>query len=100
MRRVPEPRSLSEVRLRIDDLDTQLVALLARRQVLVGAAAGFKDDEHAVRAPERVDQVITAVRRKAMAAGLDPAVAEAIWRSMIAAFIELELARHRRTPDA
>jgi isochorismate pyruvate lyase len=97
---VPEYRSLSDVRSHIDDLDTQLVALLARRQVLVEAAAGFKRDERAVRAPDRVDQVITAVRRKAEAAGLDPAVAEAVWRSMIAAFIELELARHRGRPDA
>lgn len=96
---VSEPRSLAEVRSRIDDLDTQLVQLLARRQALVEAAAGFKKDESAVRAPDRVDQVIAAVRGKAATAGLDAGVAEAVWRSMIAAFIDLELARHRRLPD-
>jgi isochorismate pyruvate lyase len=95
---VSDPRSLAEVRARIDDLDTQLVALLARRQVLVEAAAGFKPDEGAVRAPDRVERVVAAVRDKAVAAGLDADVAEAVWRSMIAAFIELELARHREGP--
>jgi len=89
--------SLADVRSRIDDLDTQLVALLARRQALVEAAAGFKADEQAVRAPDRVERVVTAVRAKASAAGLDADVAESIWRAMITAFTELELARHRRT---
>jgi isochorismate pyruvate lyase len=96
---VSEPESLAEVRSRIDDLDSQLVALLARRQKLVETAAGFKRDEQAVRAPGRVDQVIAGVRDKAEAAGLDAAVAEAIWRAMIASFIELELARHRSAPE-
>ncbi|MGK5683898.1 chorismate mutase [Actinoplanes sp. URMC 104] len=90
-----DPESLAEVRSRIDDLDTQIVALLARRQKLVEAAAGFKRDEHAVRAPDRVERVIAAVRAEATAAGLDAAVAEAVWRAMITAFTELELTRHR-----
>ncbi|MCY1136377.1 chorismate mutase [Actinoplanes sp. Pm04-4] len=87
--------SLGDVRARIDDLDTQIVALLARRQTLVEAAAGFKTDEQAVRAPDRVERVVAAVRAKATAAGLDADVAESVWRSMITAFTELELARHR-----
>ncbi|WP_203822600.1 chorismate mutase [Paractinoplanes ferrugineus] len=92
-----EPSSLEDVRSRIDDLDTRLVALLARRQELVAAAAGFKRDEDAVRAPDRVERVVAAVRAKAGPAGLDPGVAEAIWRAMITAFIDFELARHRQS---
>jgi isochorismate pyruvate lyase len=90
------PRSLSEVRTRIDTLDTELVRLLAQRQELVRAAAGFKTDEQAVRAPDRVERVITAVREQADAAGLAPEVAEAVWRAMISAFVDLELTEHRR----
>jgi isochorismate pyruvate lyase len=97
MTQMSEPQSLADVRSRIDDLDTQLVTLLARRQKLVEAAANFKNDEQAVRAPDRVERVVTAVRAKATAAGLDATVAETIWRAMISAFIELELARHRGT---
>jgi isochorismate pyruvate lyase len=87
--------SLSDVRARIDELDTQLVDLIARRQALVEAAAAFKKDEQAVRAPDRVQQVVDRVRAKAGAAGLDPGVAEAVWRAMITAFIDHELAHHR-----
>ena len=90
------PESLDEVRAGIDAIDAELVRLLADRQALVKAAAGFKKDEDAVRAPDRVAQVIAKVRARAEEAGLAPEVAEAVWRAMIGAFIELELAEHRR----
>ncbi|MGV9823092.1 chorismate mutase [Nocardia xishanensis] len=88
------PSSLAEVRAEIDAIDSTLIELLATRQELVRAAATFKRDEHAVRAPDRFAQVIASVRERADAAGLSADVAEAIWRSMIGAFIELELAEH------
>jgi isochorismate pyruvate lyase len=91
------PTSLAEVRARIDAVDADLVRLLAHRESLVRAAAAFKADADAVRAPDRVEQVIAAVRERASAAGLSPVVAEAVWRAMIAAFIELELEEHTRT---
>jgi chorismate mutase len=94
------PTSLAEVRARIDAVDADLVRLLADRESLVRAAAAFKADADAVRAPDRVQQVITSVRERASAAGLSPAVAEAVWRAMIAAFIDLELAQHARTGPA
>lgn len=86
--------SLAEVRARIDGIDGELVRLLAERQGLVRAAAAFKTDEQAVRAPDRVERVVALARQRAADAGLAPEVAEAVWRSMIAAFIDLELAEH------
>ncbi|MCP3799900.1 chorismate mutase [Allokutzneria sp. A3M-2-11 16] len=86
-----EPKSLAEVRERIDALDAELIRLLADRQVLVRAAAAFKVDEQAVRAPARVEQVVALARERAEREGLEPAVAEAVWRAMIAAFIDLEM---------
>ncbi|MFE3255176.1 chorismate mutase [Nocardia sp. NPDC059091] len=88
------PRSLAEVRTRIDLLDGDLIRLLAERQELVRAAATFKADEQAVRAPDRVERVVALARERADAAGLAPAVAEAVWRAMIGAFIDLELDEH------
>jgi isochorismate pyruvate lyase len=91
-----DPTSLADVRARIDAVDTDLVRLLAHRESLVRAAAAVKADAAAVRAPDRVEQVIAAVRERATAAGLSPTVAEAVWRSMITAFIDLELDQHAR----
>ncbi|MFI6868460.1 chorismate mutase [Nocardia sp. NPDC050406] len=88
------PRSLAEVRIRIDALDGELIRLLAERQGLVRTAATFKKDEQAVRAPDRVERVVALARERAAAAGLAPEVADAVWRAMIGAFIELELTEH------
>jgi isochorismate pyruvate lyase len=94
---MPEPTSLAEVRARIDTLDGELIRLLAQRQALVQRAAAFKADEQAVRAPGRVEQVLATARDRAADAGLSPSVAEAVWRAMIGAFIDLELTEHRAT---
>ncbi len=88
------PQSLAEIRSRIDTIDDDLIRLLAYRQTLVRAAAAHKTDEQAVRAPDRVEQVVSLARERATAAGLEPAVAEKVWRAMIAAFVELELTEH------
>ncbi len=92
---VNTPSSLAEVRAEIDAIDSTMIELLATRQELVRAAATFKRDEHAVRAPDRFAQLIASVRERADAAGLSADVAETIWRSMVGAFIELELAEHK-----
>lgn len=81
----------------VDEVDEQLTTLLARRQQLVRTAARFKTDEQSVRAPDRVEQVVAAARERAAGCGLSPEVAEAIWRAMIGAFIEYELATHRES---
>ncbi|MFF0523242.1 chorismate mutase [Actinomadura nitritigenes] len=88
--------SLPDVRARIDAIDGDLVRLLAERQGLVRAAAAFKADTGAVRAPGRVEQVVALARERAASAGLSPEVAEAVWRAMIGAFIDLELDEHAR----
>lgn len=86
--------SIDAVRKEIDQLDHQLVALIARRGECVKAAAGFKKDSAAVRAPDRVQQVIDKVRAQAKAQGLPEEIIEQVYRAMITAFINYELQQH------
>ena len=86
--------SLVDVRLRIDAIDRQLVALIAERGACVAQAARFKRSDAEVAAPDRVAQVLARVRSLASELGADPQVVEATWRAMIGAFIELERAAH------
>lgn len=89
--------SLAEIRNAIDNLDTQIVTLISQRQKLVKHAAQWKKDEEAVRAPDRVEQVIANVREKATIAGASPDIAESVYRTMIQAFITFELEEHAHT---
>ncbi len=87
--------SLDEVRVEIDQIDREIIALMAERRRFVQQAAHFKTAEADVAAPARVEQVIAKVRGLAEAAQLEAGVAEATYRAMIAAFIEVERAAFR-----
>ena len=89
--------SLAEVRAEIDRIDGVLIGLLAERSAYVAQAALWKTSEAEVEAPDRVAQVIAAVRRRADDAGLPAHVAEAVWRAMIGAFIDFEKQELART---
>jgi isochorismate pyruvate lyase len=84
--------ALSNIRIEIDHIDRELIRLLAQRQILVEKAGRLKPkgDKSAVRANDRVAQVIANRRKEALELGLSPDVAESVWRSMIKAFIALE----------
>lgn len=95
-----EARSLTEVRDNIDRLDHGIIGLLAERGRFVRQAARFKTSRSEVEAPARVEQVIAKVRELAAEAGLEPQVAEAAYRAMISAFIEVEHSALQPRPDA
>ena len=88
--------SLNEVRQRIDEIDRNLVSLLAKRGRLVTQAAAFKKTNDDVRAPARVEQVIRKVRELADETGASAEVVEQVYRAMISAFITEELATHAK----
>ncbi|WP_419032807.1 chorismate mutase [Dysgonomonas gadei] len=84
--------SLDEVRMNIDKIDAELVRLIAKRSKFVSQAARFKQSTQDVVAPDRVSSVISKVRTLAEESGLNPVVAEKVYRTMINAFINEELA--------
>ncbi|MGV0868925.1 chorismate mutase [Corynebacterium kalidii] len=87
--------TLADIRGQIDTLDREIIRLIAERQQRVIAAGSLKSDEAAVRAPDRVEQVIAKVRAVADDVGASPQVVETTYRAMIGAFIDHELAHHR-----
>lgn len=75
---------MAELRVVIDGIDDELVALLAARQACIDRAVLIKSDAGLpAHIPERVREVLDRVRARADAAGLDPDLAVLIWRSLI-----------------
>ena len=89
---------LTEIREQIDALDGDIIKLLSKRSALVSEAGKLKKDEQGVRDPKRVEQVIEKVKEKALAAGLDPVIAEEIYRTIIGCFVLKEMKEFKRTP--
>lgn len=84
--------TMTDVRAGVDALDRELVALLARRQAYMAAAARIKAKRSAVRDVARIEAVVANVRAAAAEAGLSPAIAEPVWRTLIERCIAHEMA--------
>ena len=94
MPRTPEQcRYMAELRAEIDRLDHALVTMLAERQRYIERAAEIKQDRNVVRDEARIEDVVTKVLVAARKAGLDPKIAEPVWRTLIERSIAHEFDR-------
>ena len=85
--------TMIEVRAGVDQIDRELVALLARRFGYMDAAARIKADRNSVRDEARKAEVLDNVARAAEAAGLEPARLRAVWNELVEQSIAYEAIR-------
>jgi isochorismate pyruvate lyase len=85
--------SMDELRVEIDRIDRELVALLARRAACIDRAAELKRAAGLpARIEERVDEVLANARAAAGAQALDAALVGRLWREIV----EWSIAREER----
>lgn len=82
--------TLEQARAKIDEIDENLVDLIATRQFYVDQVSRFKRSMEDATSP-RIDEVIAHVRQQAEANGLDPDFIEHLYDEMIQHFIRREL---------
>ena len=91
--------TMAQVRQCIDDLDMQIVALLAQRTSYMTQAARIKERHDQVRDNERVQYIIGRVGQAMQAQGFPPQIAQAAYQALIEqsiAFEEQEFLRLRQ----
>ena len=93
--------TMDDVRRHIDALDDVLVPLLVTRVGYMTQAARIKKDATQVRDEKRIEAIVARVRARTQKEGGEPDMIEAIYRSMMEAYIAFE---HRefarlRTPS-
>ena len=75
---------MTELRAAIDELDGNLVRLLATRAAYIDRAVELKSvNGLPANIPSRVEEVVLKVKANAMAQGFDPELAETLWRQLI-----------------
>lgn len=90
---------LSELRARIDELDRQLVRVLAERLAVCHEVARIKErSDTPVIQPARVRDVVTSRRQWAIDVGVDPDFVEQVMRVLLAETHRIEVAGRR--PDS
>jgi len=83
---------LSEIRVKIDDVDRRLVSLLAERSRLVSDVVHYKRAHHMpVVDRGREDAMLERISVLARGEGLDPRVAQQVLRTIIDGFTLLEV---------
>lgn len=82
---------MTDIRAAIDQLDRQVIALLGQRFVYVKAAANFKTNEVAVRAPERFQAMLKQRRIWAEEEGLSADAIEQMYQNLVNHFIDQEM---------
>ena len=92
-----ECTTLQEVRTEIDALDDKIVALIGARNAYIKQAAQFKNSVDEVKAPERISEIMSKVRHKALTLGMSPNLLEEIYTIMINEMVESEIAEFRNS---
>jgi isochorismate pyruvate lyase len=82
--------TMAQVRQCIDDLDMQIVALLAQRTSYMTQAARIKQHQHQVRDNERVQYIVQRVGQAMQARGFPPQIAQAAYQALIEQSIAFE----------
>jgi isochorismate pyruvate lyase len=97
MKQPGDCQNMAEIRQAIDTIDQDVIRLWARRFEYVKAAAAFKTDPTAVRAPERFAAMLAQRRQWAADNGLNPDVIEGLYRDLVNYFIDEEM-KHWKQP--
>ncbi|OYY78851.1 MAG: chorismate mutase [Sphingomonas sp. 28-62-20] len=87
----PDCMTMAEVRAGVDQVDRDLIALLARRFAYMAAAARIKPTRDKVRDEARKALVIANARAEAAKLGLPEAAIAALWDDLVEASIAYEL---------
>ncbi|BCI71198.1 chorismate mutase type II family protein [Sphingomonas sp. S17] len=92
----PDCTTMAEVRAGVDQLDRELVAMLARRFAYMDAAARIKPTRDRVRDEDRKAQVIEQARAEAQRLGVPETVVVEMWETLVEGSIAYELAAFDR----
>ena len=87
--------SLEEVRTEIDNIDNQLVDLIAERSHLIRQAAAFKNSVDEVKAEDRIEFIMQRVRHRAIEQNVSPNMISELFEIMINEMVETEISEFR-----
>ena len=87
--------TLQEARDEIDKVDSAIVGLIAKRNAYIKQIAHFKTSVEAIKADDRIADVIAHVRSEAISLGLSPNLINDLYVRMIDEMIESEISEFK-----
>jgi isochorismate pyruvate lyase len=87
--------TLGEARIEIDAVDSEIVALIAKRNEYIKQIAHFKTSVEEVKAEDRISAVISNVRAQAISLDLSPNLINDLYVRMIDEMVESEISEFK-----
>lgn len=85
--------NIDNIRMEIDKMDRDIIAILGKRFEYVKAASKFKTSDASVRASERFEAMLIQRRSWAESEGLSPTAIEKMYRDLVNHFISEEMTK-------
>ena len=92
---VKKCETLEEARVEIDKVDEKLVELVALRNAYIKQIAHFKNSIEEVKSEERIADIVSRARTKAIELGLSPNLINDMFIRMIDEMVESEIAEFK-----
>lgn len=92
---IKQCKTLVEARVAIDEVDKELVTLIAKRNEYIKQIAYFKTSVEEVKAEDRISEVINNVREQAISLDLSPNLVNDLYVRMIDEMVESEISEFK-----
>ena len=89
-------KTMKELRREIDQLDKELISILAKRQKCIENAALIKKERNLIIDKDRIEEVISNIKKLSSSSGLSETISEPLWRKLIELSIEHEFEEFER----
>ena len=83
-------KKLSQLRIKLDKLDNDLLKLIKKRSLLVNEVLKLKIYKKEIIDKTRISYILKKIKKKSIKTKIDPKITNRIWKNMIWSFIDYE----------
>ena len=83
-------KKLTQLRIKLDKLDNDLLKLIKKRSLLVNEVLKVKIYKKEIIDKTRITYILKKIKKKSIKTKIDPKITNRIWKNMIWSFIDYE----------
>ena len=89
-------KKLTQIRVKLDKLDNQLLSLIKMRTSLVNNVIKLKQHKKEIVDKKRIDIILKKIKQKSKKLNIDPQITYRIWKNMIWSYINYERKKFKK----
>jgi chorismate mutase len=89
-------KKLTQIRVKLDKLDNQLLSLIKIRTSHVNSVIKLKQHKKEIVDKKRIDVILRKIKQKSKKLNIDPQITNRIWKNMIWSYINYERKKFKK----